>query len=74
MHELCGFPHTAVYLVVSLDGHRHMATLLNQIANQIMKIMVDHMASAQKAIEPVFLSFLAEGYRVIVWEKERMQR
>ena len=39
LHEPCGFPHTAAYLV-SLDGHRHkqfMATELNQMANKIMK-------------------------------------
>ena len=41
LHELRGFPHTATYLVVSLDGNRHkqfiIATQLNQMANQIMK-------------------------------------
>ena len=39
LHELCGFPNTAAYLVVSLDGHRHkqfiMATQFNQMANAL---------------------------------------
>ena len=51
LHELCGFPHTAAYLVVSLDDHRHkqfiVATQINQIASQPNHEMVGRMASAQ---------------------------
>ena len=52
MSSVVLIPHTAAYLVVSLDDHRHeqfiMATQLNQMANQNNHEMVGRMASAQK--------------------------